>query len=175
MGIRCWGAAGMGTATGHPPGHWVTQGWPKPSHPSTANRGWARGAAPVAPGSVAPGMALMGSRAPSLAAWGGRGVRSCPEPPACGEIPSPSPGMICHQVLCVTAGLAPWVRLRTGVEGREKGVVLVKPSKILSFPDVLPQLACGDGGSTRARPAGAGRDCDFLAYFLPLLIFSAAS
>lgn len=60
-----------------------------------------------------------GVRAPSWAVWGGQGSAPAPEGQAgphasCGHARNhqhaekpPTPGMICHQVLCVTAGLAP--------------------------------------------------------------------
>lgn len=153
----------------------LTRGWPKPTRPLVAHHGWAHGAAPGAPG-VSPS----GDRAPSWAAWGGQGFTPAPEGQA-GPLASrgrawnqqraekpPTPGMICHRVLCVTAGLAPRRGWRRGRREGKKHVVFIKPSKTLSFLTCFPSSRAAAGAPpVRGRQGQAGTT-------IFLLIFAVA-
>lgn len=88
----------------------------------------------------------------------------CLESPACGETAHPrddlSPSPVCHRRARSSE--------RLGAEGREKHVVLIKPSKILSFLTCFPSSCAAAGAPpVRGRQGQAGT-----AIFL--LIFAVA-
>lgn len=91
----------------------------------------------------------------------------CPEPPACREPPPPrddlSPSPVCHRRARSS------VRLETGGGGKgKKRVVLIKPSKILSFLPCFPSPRAAAGAlPARGRQGQAGTA-------ISLLIFAVA-
>lgn len=58
-----------------------------------------------------------------------------------------------------------------GVEGREKGVVLIKPSKILSFLMWFPSSCVATGALPARGRQGQAGTAIFLAYFFAVAYF----
>lgn len=150
------------------------------THPSfggtsrLGTRSSARGSWGVPVGGQSPILGCVG-RARIHSSPGGTGRASrqpwpCLEPAACRETAHPgddlSPSPVCHR------GARSSERLETGAEGGEKTRRFHKTQQNPLVPDVLPQLPCGSGSSAGARPAGAGRDHDFPAYFCRCLFLA---
>lgn len=157
----------------------LTRGWPKPTRPligtpCLGTRSSARGSWGVPVGEQSPILGCVG-RTRIRSSPGGPGRAShqpwpCPEPPACRETAHPrddlSPSPVCHR------GARSSERLEIGGGGKGKTRRFNKTQQKPLVPDMLPQLACGSGSSASARPAGAGRDHDFPAYFCRCLFLA---
>lgn len=150
----------------------LIRGWPKTICHLMAHHGWAHRAAPVAPGirGQSPILGCVGwARICSSPGGTGRASRQlwpCLEPPACRETAHPrddlSPSPVCHR------GARSSERLEMGAEGGEKHVVLIKPSKILSFLTCFPSSRAAAGAPpVRGRQGQAGTT-------IFLLIFAVA-
>lgn len=122
----------------------------------------ARGSWPSSPGGGPGGEQ---SPIPGCTGWA-RGLLQpwpCPEPPACREPPPPrddlSPSPVCHR------GARSSVRLRRGRREGKKHIVLINPSKILSFLPRFPSPRAAAGAlPARGRQGQAGTAISLLIF-----------
>lgn len=155
----------------------LTRGWPKPigaliGTPWLGTQSSARGSWGVPVGEQSPILGCVGW-ARIRSSLGGTGRAShqpwpCPEPPARRETAHPrddlSPSPVCHR----GARSSERLEIGGGGKGREKHVVLIKPSKILSFLTCFPSSRVAAGAPpVRGRQGQAGTT-------IFLLIFAVA-